>query len=164
MHIKSYRYHITLILFIYPSLINGFFFWPFQSNNQKNDESWSSLFGRMFPSIKWNRAPVLGINAYKEVNMGDAGEFRNDFVFRLGPEPKVISHGMDQTVQENQYIFESTNDLDRNRHFTKRQGRLEYMSFGDASDDLDSKDLRDEEETMNQHYVERPEKRQVSPR
>ena len=161
MQLKSYRYHITLILFIYPSLINGFFFWPFTSNNQKDDESWSSLFGRMFPSIKWNMAPVLGINAYKEVNMGDAGEFRNDFVFRIGPKPKVISHGMDQTSQDDRYIVESTNDL-MNRHFTKRRGRLEYMNFGDAFDDFDTKSLY-EEEPVNQYHIERPEKRQVSP-
>ena len=163
MHIKSYRYHITLILFIYPSLINGFFFWPFHSNNQKNDESWSTLFGRMFPSIQWNRAPVLGINAYKEVNMGDAGEFRNNFVFRLGPKPKIISHGMDRTVQDDRYIFESTKDIGENRHFAKRQGRLKYMNFGDTFNDLGTKSLY-EEEIMNQHYIERPEKRHVSPR
>ena len=162
MHIKSYSYHIALILFIFPSLINGFFFWPFNSNNQEKDDSWSDLFGRIFPSIQWNRAPVLGINAYKEVNMGDAGEFRNDFVFRIGPKPKVISHGMDQTSQDDRYIFESTNDLNT-KHFTKRRGRLEYMRFPDSFDDLATKNLY-KDKPLNQHYIEKPEKRQVSPR
>merc|ERR1712018_1047574 len=109
MHMKSYHYHIIMILFINPTLINGFF-WPFVSNNQSNDDGWNGLFGTIFPSISWNRAPVFGINAYKEVNMGDAGEFRNDFVFRLGPKPKVISHGMDERLEDYRYTFDSRND------------------------------------------------------
>ena len=162
MYVKSYICHSTVILLIIPNMIDGFLFWPFNSNDRSEDNSWNSVFGSLFPFIKWNRSPVFGINAYKEIDMGDVGEFRNDFVFRIGPKPRPITNGMDERYKDDRYIFEITNDIQDN-HNSKRHGRGEFRNFANVLKGLyddENHDLFD----VNQHYIERPEERRSSTR
>ena len=162
MYVKSYICHSTVILLIIPNMIDGFLFWPFNSNDRSEDNSWNSVFGSLFPFIKWNRSPVFGINAYKEIDLGDAGELRNDFVFRIGPKPRPITSGMDERYNDDRYIFETTNDIQDN-HNSVRHGRKEFRNFAKVL-----KDFYDDENydiaNVNQHYIQRPDEIRPSTR
>ena len=128
---KRQSYYIILVLAINPNLIYGFLFWPFYSNAKadiENSDSSNSLFGSVFPSISWNRSPIFGINAYKHVDLGDTGEFRNDFVFRIGPKPKVMTNGLDKSLHPEWYPSDVHNN-DLNSPQDKRYGRADYRSF-----------------------------------
>ena len=167
MYLTNYINYIILIIFINPYLINGFLFWPFYSSSKDGNsdrnygEGLNSLFGTLFPFIKWNRSPVFGINAYKEIDMGDAGEFRNDFEFRIGPKPKVITHGMDERLEHDQYILDQSNNVEKN-YDVKRLGRAEYGSL-DYPDNFNfNGKYRFSDENIK--FIQRPEELQVSPR
>ena len=44
---------------------------------------------RFFRWLGFLRPPVLGFSAYNHIDLGDPGEFKKDFEFRIGPKPAV---------------------------------------------------------------------------
>ena len=167
---KHQNYYIILVLAINPNLICGFLFWPFNSNekgNSENTDESNSLFGSFFPSISWNRSPIFGISTYKHIDLGDPGEFRNDFVFRIGPKPKVITNGLDENLGRDLYTSNEHSNYLTSRQ-DKRYGRAEYRSF-DYQTEFDPFDSFTNYENTHsieeQHgYNRRPKEKQTSPR
>ena len=84
-----------------------------------------------------------------------------DFEFRIGPKPKVITHGQDERLEHDHYIFDQSNNVE-NTYDVKRLGRAEYEA-PDYPHDFNY-DGKDRNSDRNNKYVPRPEELQLSPR
>ena len=163
-------HYMILILLLKPHLNYGFLFWPFNfsvGGSSENSQESNSLFGSIFPSITWNRAPIFGFSAYKSIDLGDPGELRNDFSFRIGPKPKLITNGIDETLDDGQ------NNIHRSNQFVEsnigdRYGRAEHQNYY-IKNDIPSYRVFNNNHANNvievqKEFLQSPKEKKISPR
>ena len=160
--------HVVLLLTLNSMVIQGFSYWPFSTNADtpgENRSLFSTLFGSFLPSITWNRSPVFGITAYQHLNLGDPGEVRNDFQFRIGPKPQPTAEDIGNNL-ENSYI--SSNEVDTDgiddsyrRNVKKRFRNLEYQNDVDY---LSHSGMSGKSVVINSAVMKNPTAKQMSPR
>jgi len=170
MNLNTWSCHVILFLTLNPNLISGFLFWPFNSHTERsseNSQQSKSLFGSIFPSFAWNRAPVLGISAYKSIDLGDTGELRNDFLFRIGPKPKVITNEIDETLEYDPYTSHGSNPFNNAKH-GQRYGRAEHQDWYYKNDIPSYRDFpvneNDNLMEVENEFLQSPMEKQISPR
>ena len=161
-------HHVVLALTLNSMMVNGFLYWPFSSNSENADERTgvlSSLFGSFLPSITWNRSPVFGISAYQHLDLGDPGEVRNDFQFRIGPKPQPKLDAIGNSLDHGYIISDEVdnNGIDySNRRYRKKVVRnLDYQNDVNY---LSNSDISEKWIAIDSEVIKHPVAKQTSPR
>ena len=161
-------HHVVLALTLNSMMVNGFLYWPFSSNSENADERTgvlSSLFGSFLPSITWNRSPVFGISAYQHLDLGDPGEVRNDFQFRIGPKPQptvdAIGNGLDHGYTISDEVDNNGID-DSNRRYRKKV--LRNLDYQNDVNYLSNSDISEKWIAIDSEVIKHPVAKQTSPR
>ena len=160
--------HVVLLLTLNSMMIQAFSYWPFSSTRDtpdKNRRLFSTLFGSFLPSITWNRSPVFGISAYQHLDLGDPGEVRNDFQFRIGPKPQptadAIGNGLDHGYTISDEVDNNGID-DSNRRYRKKV--LRNLDYQNDVNYLSNSDISEKWIAIDSEVIKHPVAKQTSPR
>ena len=167
---KNQSVCIILILTLNPNLIDGFVFWPFSTNSEgRGSSSWGikRLLESFLPSIQWNRSPIFGYSAYNHIDLGDPGEVRSDFEFRIGPKPIAINDEAENSVYKDQYNTHRSDNYDINQEINYNDNT--YYRNIDYQNEIPSFNKFNNDDTVNmvgtgKTFLRKPIEHQLSPR
>ena len=160
--------HVVLLLTLNSMMVEGFSYWPFSSNTDtagENRSLFSTLFGSFLPSITWNRSPVFGITAYQHLDLGDPGEVRNDFNFRIGPKPQPTAEDIGNNLEQS-YISSNEVDTDGMDDFYRRnvKKRFRNLEYQNDVDYLSPSGMIGKSVVIDSGVLKNPIAKQMSPR